>query len=350
MAGDGSLLAGTSIAGNALLILLGTGLVWLGSNYLERSSERLSVFYGLPPIIQGAVVVAVGSSFPELASVVSAAALHGSFDLGVGAVVGSAIFNLLVIPAAAGIATDTEVQASRDLVYKEAQFYMIAVAAVIITFAVATIYNPNTATANPFDGNVTRGMALVPVALYGVYVFTQYQDTVDFDPEAEPTEVDVLVEWGYLALSLVIIAVAVEFFLVEPVVYYGAAFDINGFLWGVTIIAASSSLPDAIVSVRAAKAGEGVTSLANVLGSNIFDLLIAVPAGVLVAGTLSVRFDIAVPMLGFLTFATVVVFAFLRTDFHLSDREAYALLGLYASFVLWILLEVLGTLDFVPGT
>jgi cation:H+ antiporter len=90
---------------NLLAVVVAAGLIWKGTGWLESSAEQLSGHYGLPAVVQGSIVVAVGSSFPELASVVFTA-LAGAFDMGIGAVVGSAVFNILVIPGAAGIATE----------------------------------------------------------------------------------------------------------------------------------------------------------------------------------------------------------------------------------------------------
>ncbi len=323
-----------------------TAVVWKGSDMLERASRRLSAYYGLPPIVQGAVVVAVGSSFPELSSVVISTWLHGKFGLGVSAIVGSAIFNLLVIPALSGIFADG-VEADRAVVYKEAQFYMIAVSVVIITFAMAVIYYP--VPDMRLGGTVTWQLALVPVAFYGVYVFTQYQDTQDHDAEDAPADIALLREWLTLLASLVLIAVAVEG-LVEAAVGFGDLFATPDFIWGLTVIAAGTSLPDTLISVRAARKDNGVTSLANVLGSNVFDLLVAVPAGVLVAGSADINFAVAVPMMGFLTLATVIVFALLRTELSLSKAESWGLLGIYGLFVAWLVSETVGVTNFVPGT
>jgi cation:H+ antiporter len=110
----------------------------------------------------------------------------------------------------------------------------------------------------------------------------------------------------------------------------------------VTIVAAATSLPDLLVSVRSARDGNSVTSLANVLGSNTFDLLVAIPAGVLIAGSVTVDFATAVPMFAILTLATVVLFAMIRTDLRLTTGEAYGLLAGYLVFVLWLITETLG--------
>ena len=333
---------------NAVLAVVATAVVWKGSDLLERASQRLSAYYGLPAVVQGAIVVAVGSSFPELSSAVISTWLHGDFGLGVAAIVGSATFNLLVIPALSGILADG-VEADRTVVYKEAQFYMVAVSVLVITFALAVIYYP----ADPegparIGGTMTRELAVIPLAFYGVYVFTQYHDTMDHEAEVPPDDVDPVREWGLLAVSLVVIAVAVEL-LVHSALEFRDITGVPSFIFGLTIVAAGTSLPDTLVSVRAAKNDEGVTSLANVLGSNVFDLLVAVPAGILVAGTAVVNFAVTIPMMGFLTVATVVVFAMLRTELELSARESYALLGVYALFVAWLVLETLNVTHFVPG-
>ncbi|PSQ17152.1 sodium:calcium antiporter [Halobacteriales archaeon QS_8_69_26] len=328
------------------LALVSTAFIWWGGETLEKTSDKLASYYGLPLVVQGALIAALGSSFPELSTTVVATLLHGEFDLGVGAIVGSAIFNLLVIPALSGIVGD-EIESNRDIVYKEAQFYMVAVSALIIVFAMAVIYNPTDGDA--LRGNVTRPLAAVPVLLYGVYVFIQYADVADHEAEAEPPDVSPGKQWGLLLVSLVVIAIAVEG-LVDAALGFRDLFGTSSFLWGVTIVAAGTSLPDAIVSLRAAQDERGVASIANVLGSNTFDLLVAIPAGVLIAGTAAVNFQVAVPLMGFLTLATIVVFAFLRTGLKLSLLESYTLLVVYVLFVAWMVLETISVTNVIPGT
>ncbi|MEF8786884.1 MAG: sodium:calcium antiporter [Haloarculaceae archaeon] len=326
----------------AAVILGATAAIWKGSDWLETTSEQLSVYYGLPMVVQGAIVTAVGSSFPELASVVFAG-LAGSLELGVGAIVGSAIFNILVIPGVAGVATETPVESSRTLVYKEAQFYMLAVSVLLITFALAVIYYP--VAGERLQGEVTRPLALIPLALYGLYIFIQYQDTSDHDAERNRDVIDIRRQWAYLLVSLVVILVAVEQ-LVHQVEAIGIELGVSQFLLGVTIIAAATSLPDTLVSVRAAQADRGVASMANVLGSNTFDLLVAIPVGIMLVGTTAIDFAMAVPMFGALTGATILLFALLRTNMVLTRPESYVLVGAYFVFVAWVLVEVTGV---VPG-
>jgi cation:H+ antiporter len=330
---------------NLLAVGVAAGLIWKGTGWLESSAEQLSGHYGLPAVVQGSIVVAVGSSFPELASVVFTA-LAGAFDMGIGAVVGSAVFNILVIPGAAGIATEDPLDSSRTLVYKEAQFYMIAVSALVVTFAMAVIYFPVEGT--PLRGSMTRGLAVIPMLLYGLYIFIQWQDVSDHEAGEPPEGIDVGTQFGLLAAGLLVILVSVEQ-LVAAVESLAHTLGMPAFLAGVVIIAGATSLPDTLVSVRAARAGKHITSLGNVLGSNTFDLLVAIPLGVLVVGTVPINFSVAVPMMGVLTVATVLLFTVLRTDMGMSDLEAYALLGCYGLFVAWIVAETVGATSIIKG-
>ncbi len=328
-----------------VLIVLTTGLIWIGSGWLEAAAERLAAYYGLPAVVQGSIVVAIGSSFPELVSVL-VTAFGGVFGMGVGAIVGSAIFNILVIPAVAGLASRGPLDANRTIVYKEAQFYMLAVSGLVITFALAVIYYP--AGGNGLGGTVTRPLAAIPLLLYGLYVFIQWQDVEDYEQTESGADVATLREWGRLIAGLVVIVLAVEI-LVSAVRTLNGTFGVPDFIAGVTIIAAVTSLPDTLVSVRAARRGTGETSLGNVFGSNTFDLLVAIPAGVLIAGSAEVSFAVAAPMMGVLTVATILLFTVLRTDLSLTDLECYGLLIAYAVFVGWVIAETVGAVSLIQG-
>jgi cation:H+ antiporter len=330
------------------LAAAGTALAWKGGEALVHASDRLGAYYGLPAIVQGAIIAAVGSSFPELSSTIIAAARYGEFEIGVGAIVGSAVFNILVIPAISALLGEGSLASNRDLVYKEAQFYILSIAALLLTFSMAVIYFPAGGASTPLQGTLPRWLAFVPVAFYGVYIFIQYHDTMEYVPDlpVDTSQVNPLREWGRLALSLTLILAGTEL-LVRAAVGLGDAFGTSTFLWGLTVVAAGTSLPDTFVSVTAARVGNASVSLANVLGSNIFALLVALPAGVIVAGSAPVDFAVVVPMMGFLIVASIAFFGVLRTDMVLSSRESYFLLVLYGVFLAWLVAESLGVTNFV---
>jgi cation:H+ antiporter len=325
------------------LVAVSVLVIWKGSEYFERSARRLSKYYGLPIAVHGAIVVAVGSSVPEISSILISTLLHREFALGVGAIVGSAIFNLLIIPALSALASE-DLESNRDIVHKDAQFYIISVLVLFITFALGATYVPGGTNRAAI---LTPALVLFPLATYGVYVFLHQQDASDH--VADPTtSVRPAREGATLGIALVVIAIGVEG-IVRGALSFGRIFETPSFLWGLIVIAAGTSLPDAFVSVRAAKADDSVTSLTNVLGSNTFNLLVAIPLGVLVAGSATIDFLVAIPTMGFLTFATLVFVVFTRTGLELTDREAYGFLGLYIVFLCWMVLESVGILQTITG-
>lgn len=332
----------------SLVAIVSTAIIWKGSSMLESSSEKLAIHYQLPDIVTGAIVVAVGSSFPELATTVISTLIHGEFELGVSAIVGSALFNILVIPGLAGLYGKGELTSNRDLVYKEAQFYMLSVAVLLITFSFAAIYAPVPSEGGAILGEMNRLLVALPIGMYLLYVFVQWQDTMDYEPEFDDTEIKVGKQWLLLVASLAIILLGVEG-LVQAALNFGEVLGTPSFLWGITVVAAGTSIPDAFVSIKTARAGKATTSLANVLGSNIFDLLVCIPAGVLIAGVATVNFSIAAPMMAVLTVATLILFLMMRTHMVLSRRESWFLLFFYLVFLVWISLESFGLIDTVPG-
>ena len=258
--------------------------------------------------------------------------------MGIAAIVGSAIFNILVIPGISGL-VGQRLSADRLLVYKDAQFYITSITVLLLAFAFAVIYNPLPGVM--LQGEMNRLIALLPLSLYGLYLFLQQQDTMEENQTSNhqpPSDIPVGKEWLRLLFSLVLIVVSVEG-LVSGAIGLGKVLSTPTFLWGITVIAAGTSLPDAFVSIRAARRGDGIISLANVLGSNIFDLLVAIPVGVMIAGASIIDFAVAAPMMAVLTFATIVLFAMLRTGLVLSKKECLVLLGMYGLFVGWMVLE-----------
>jgi len=331
------------LVASLLLATVSVAIIWAGSVYFERAAARLSRYYGLPVAVHGAVVVAVGSSFPEISSVVISTLVHGEFALGVGAIVGSAIFNLLVIPAVSALVSE-ELEATRSLIHKDAQFYIISVLVLFIVFALGATYVPGGTNSAAI---LTPELAVLPLLTYGVYIFLHQQDASDH-VSTGAVDVDPRREWGVLAVALLVITVGVEG-LIRAALALGDLFGTPSFLWGLTVIAAGTSLPDAFVSIRAAQNDDSVTSLTNVLGSNTFNLLVAIPVGVLLAGSATINFLAAIPTMGFLAFATLVFIVFTRTDLELTDLEAYGFLGLYVLFLLWMTLESVGVIETFRG-
>jgi cation:H+ antiporter len=106
---------------NVLPILVATAAARVGRGCPEAPAERLAAHYGGPTVVRGSAVVAVGSRFPDPASVVFAG-LAGAFNTGVGAAVCSATVDVLVVPSPSGLVSSDDLEAGRAVVYGEARF------------------------------------------------------------------------------------------------------------------------------------------------------------------------------------------------------------------------------------
>ncbi|HSH75180.1 MAG TPA: hypothetical protein VLA09_05835 [Longimicrobiales bacterium] len=333
-----------------VFILLGgvgsTGLLWAASNRLEESTHRLSERYGIPDAVRGSLFMAVASSMPELATGILALGVHEDFELGMSAIVGSAIYNILVIPACSVFARGQPLRANKELIYREAQFYLVSVLALMVVLSLAVIYfGPAPLVLDGrrvFLGELTRGLALIPLVLYGIYLYLQYVEVRDglVERPAKP-DLKVTKEWLALIWSTALILVGVEI-LLRVAIALGEILNTPTFLWGMTVVATATSLPDTFVSIKAAAAGRIESSLTNVLGSNVFDLLVAVPAAVLVAGATEINFTQVVPMMTFLVGATIVMLLLMRRGMELARGDAVIMMALYVAFGLWMTSEAFG--------
>ena len=337
--------------------LFGSALLWLSCSRLEESTHRLAQRYGVPDAVKGSVLLAISSSMPELVTAVLAPSLHNDFELGLAAIIGSAIFNILVIPACSVYARGRALSANRDLVYREAQFYLVSVAVLMLVLSLSVIYSGRPAQVMEdgrriFTGEFTWFLAIFPLMLYGLYLFIQFEEVKRHRDENPPQEeIPALKEWAILLGCILLILVGVEV-LLRVAIRLGEVLETPTFLWGMTIVAAATSIPDTFVSVRASVLGRTESSVSNVLGSNVFDLLVAVPLGVLLTGSIMINFTQIVPMMTFLVIATIIMLIFMLRDMHLSMREAHVMMALYVGFGVWMTLEAFGVMDLLgvrPG-
>jgi cation:H+ antiporter len=330
--------------------LFGSALLWLACSRLEESTHRLALHYGIPDAVKGSVLLAVSSSMPELVTALLAPYVHQDFELGLAAIIGSAIYNILVIPAFSVYARGEALQANRDLVYREAQFYLVAVAMLMLVLSLSVIYNGLDLTNLPdgrrlFRGEFNRTLAFFPLLLYGLYLFIQFEEVKRQRQDNPRREgINAFKEWAVLMGCILLILVGVEV-LLRVAITLGTALETPTFLWGMTIVAAATSIPDTFVSVRASVMGRTESSVSNVLGSNVFDLLVAVPMGVMLVGAIEVNFTQIVPMMTFLVIATIIMLVFMLRDMELSMRESHVMMALYAGFGLWMTLEAFGVMN-----
>jgi cation:H+ antiporter len=328
------------------IVAIATGIIWKACNYLEDACQELALCYGLPDSVKGSTVMAISSSFPELVTVVLATGIHGDFELGLATIIGSAIFNILVIPGTSVFFRSGSLEAGRNVIYREAQFYLISVLIIIVTLSFAVIYNPTTV--GSINGKLTSSLMVLPLLFYVLYIYIQYQEMRDHKPEEKEQASSALKSWGKLIISMLLVTIGVEM-LIRMVIELGEMFTIPSYFWGATILAAATSIPDLFVSVKAVQRKLGTASLTNAFGSNIFDLLVVLPAGVIIAGAVSFNYPRIIPMIMFLVFATVAFIIMARSSSELTNNNGKVLLLLYVGFIVWMGSEYIGVGGAITG-
>lgn len=257
----------------------------VSDSYFVISLDQIAKRYNMSHDMSGATLMAIGSSAPELfVAIIALVRSGGHEEIGVGTIVGSALFNLLVIIGVSVIVKDAKLQWQPIL--RDLLFYAIAILTLYTVF---------------IDGIITTKESLVLMLMYGGYILAVIYWRKVFKYEADDDEVDddVVVEvktgWHVIFIPLDFIleklfpakknyfltfifsigAIAVLcWVLVESAIGISAILGIPEVVVALVIIAAGTSIPDMISSVIVAKQGRGGMAMSNAIGSNIFDIFI----------------------------------------------------------------------------
>lgn len=262
---------------NALYIIIGVALVLWGADRLTEGAASLARRMSVPEIVIGLTIVAAGTSAPELfVSLVSA--LKGTPDLAVGNVVGSNIFNTMLIVGCAAMVTPISI--SRSTVRKDIPF---GIAASLLLAALCMDGMLKT----DIKGNMisrTDGIVLLAgFAAFMVYTMRMARknattDTTEADSGTEePTasntkEMKVWQCVFYIFLGLAGLIVGSNVF-VDSASAVAAGLGISESVIGLTIVAGGTSLLELATSVVAARKGQSAIAIGNVIGSNVFNIL-----------------------------------------------------------------------------
>lgn len=250
------------------LILLVVGFVFLikGADFFVEGASAVANKLHVPPLIIGMTIVAMGTSLPEL-SVSVTASMAGSNQLAIGNVVGSNIFNLLVVLGSCALFSVLEV--SEDTIKKDFPF---SVACALALMVMGLIGNK----VGHIDG-------LILLAVFMVFLLSMVRSAKKSRREAAmEAEVDVEEEIEDLPVWKCILyivggAVAIKFggdWVVDSCTTLALKFGMTETLVGLTIVALGTSLPELVTSVVAARKNALDMAIGNVVGSNIFNILL----------------------------------------------------------------------------
>lgn len=318
------------------LLVVGLVLLVVGAELLVRGASQMALAVGISPLVIGLTVVAFGTSAPEMAvSVVSG--LGGQSNIALGNVVGSNIFNVLLILGVSALVAPLAV--AQNLIKLDVPV-MIAVSILAFLFGL-----------NGTIGRLEGVLLFTGIIAYTAFLVRQSRrETQAVQAEyaqeygaKEPRSGKALIRDVLLILAGLGLLVLGSKWLVDGAVAIAQKLGVSDLVIGLTIVAAGTSLPELATSVVASIRGERDIAVGNVIGSNIFNILavlglsgIVSPSGIAVSSQV-LYFDLPVMVV---TAAACLPIFF--TGSRISRGEGMLFLGGYLAYTAFLIATAMG--------
>ena len=309
-----------------LEVLIGIGLLFAGGEVFVQGSVTLSLIFGIPQLVIGLTVVSFGTSAPELFVSVNSV-LQGLDSLAVSNVVGSNIFNVMVVLGSSALVLPLRVESR--LVRRDVPL-LIAVSAAVWGMASAGRVT--------WQSGVALLLALVINSIWEIRTAREEPDGVEeAEPDVNPDQGKRGVLKALLSLLLGVLLLGVgSRVLVSGASGAAAYLGVSEAVIGLTIVSAGTSMPELITSLVAAIRGRTDLAIGNVVGSNLLNQLLVLGASALAASgagglqvsPLLIQRDMPVMML-----ATLACMPIFWTKGRITRLEGGILLGLYIFYV-----------------
>lgn len=279
-------------------LFLGIVMLIKGGNWAIDSAVYIADKYGISPMVVGFTIIAFGTSLPEL--VVSVFAnLQDSPGIALGNVLGSNIANILLVLGVTGMFVTLKPKMNSGLV-RDLIFMMLA------TILLVTLLN---------YGQITRPVGFAMLATLLTYVFIQFKTTKEEDFVPEDMEDATFKSNGYayatLFIGLICIAVGAEF-LVKGANVSATLLGVPEDVIALSIIALGTSLPELSTSIIAARKNQAEMVIGNIIGSNVFNILMILGVASVVKPIMPGSFSMQLATFDvWLTFAVALAFTIL---------------------------------------
>lgn len=251
-----------------LWLILGLALILIGANALTDGSAAIARKMGISDLVVGLTVVAFGTSAPELVISVLAAA-NGSAPLAIGNVVGSNIFNILAIIGITALVRPIVVE--RSVMTMEIPMLILS-SVLLLIFGNSALLDGSGAN---IVSRVNGILLLIFFLLFMRYTFASAKRGQDDSSGPDEKETKPLPMWRaclYVVIGLAALIWGGDRF-VDGASGIAAAWGVSEAVIGLTIVAAGTSLPELATSIVAAVKGKPALAVGNVIGSNIFNVL-----------------------------------------------------------------------------
>ncbi len=242
---------------NILLLLVGFVLLIKGADFFVDGSSSIAKLLGIPSVVIGLTIVAMGTSAPE-AAVSIAAGIAGSNEIAISNIVGSNIFNMLVV---VGVCAAIKPFAlDRDIMKRDFPISLIASAILLAILFIGR--------------EISRVDGIIILVLMAAYLTWLVTGALKnrASAEEEVKTLNPILSVVYIIGGLAAVIFGGDLVVDNAVVIAKAAGWSETFI-GLTIIAIGTSLPELVTSIVAARKGESGLALGNVVGSNIFNIL-----------------------------------------------------------------------------
>lgn len=306
-----------------ILIWLMVGFVLLvkGADLFVEGSASAARLLRVPAAVIGLTVVAFGTSAPELAVSVTAA-LAGSNGIALGNVIGSNMFNLLMVTGLSSMAAAMPVD--RGLMNWDF-FFSIAVSVVMLAMTA-------------FDRQMGRIDGAVMLALFAYFLYHVFQTAMRERRSAqkERRSLSASLSAVYIAAGLGAVILG-SGMVVDCASALASAFGLSENLIGLTVVALGTSLPELVTSMVAARKGENGLALGNVIGSNIFNILLIMGVSSSVSPiqvTVSTVYDLICLIL-----VSCVCWAMGRRKMCYTRAHGILMVGMYAVYMIYVLIR-----------
>ncbi len=242
------------------ILLVGFLLLVKGADWFVEGAAGIAKKLGIPQLIIGLTIVAMGTSMPE-AAVSITAALQENAGITIGNIVGSNILNILIILGVTALITNVAIQ--KSTLYYEIP-YMIAITIVLMIFGIT-------------GGKITFIEGIILWLLFIVFLGYLFVMSKKGNSQ-EDEEVKDIPVWKCILFMVVggVMVVKGSDFAVSGASAIARFFGMSERFIGLTIVAFGTSLPELVTSVTAAKKGNAGIAIGNIVGSNIFNILFVI--------------------------------------------------------------------------
>ncbi|MGN0203819.1 MAG: calcium/sodium antiporter [Coprococcus sp.] len=309
-----------------IVLILGFILLIKGADFFVDGSSSIAKLLRVPSAIIGLTIVAFGTSAPEL-SVSFSAAMQGQNEIAISNVLGSNIFNLMVVTGAcAAVAT---IPVNAGILKREFPFSIFA-AGLLLVFSLFGSDNLEIAR--------MEGMTLL--LLFILYIVMQVRGALKSRSESEEDPMENILS-PFRSIALVIIGcIMIIFggdFVVDSASAIAASFGLSETLIGLTIVAFGTSLPELVTSVVASRKGENDLAIGNVVGSNLFNILMILGISTSI-NPVPLNLTAVYDCILLILFSCLVLF-FCWSKKKLGRGEGITMLILYAVYTIYIIMR-----------